>query len=363
MWVYVPSSALPLFVREAEDSTSESRELWPDWADRIALSCTWRGKHTPPQSWRRAAKRATWLRLLSGLTLAPSTADACAERWISSSRESRAKGTESPASDAESMTSGGCGQSFATCSSTPDGQPCSSKTCAASSASTAAPLSRPSSGTWPTLGTMRNGVCSARPTSERRTDGNASSSWPTPSARDGDPRRGMPATDADRTMMREAARGSMTASRLPSDDLKLAAAMWPTSSATSYGTNQGGAAGRSGKVRPSLETMAPLWATPTVRDWKDGACADANVPTNGLLGRQAARHGLQVPTTSTDGATTSTAIPATRRRLNPLFVEALMGWPEGWSAPTACDSSAMVSSPRRPSAHSSNSPGGSSDER
>lgn len=29
--------------------------------------------------------------------------------------------------------------------------------------------------------------------------------------------------------------------------------------------------------------------TPTTRDWKDGACADSNVPTNGLLGRQAVR--------------------------------------------------------------------------
>jgi len=28
-----------------------------------------------------------------------------------------------------------------------------------------------------------------------------------------------------------------------------------------------------------------VWPTATSRDWKDGACAEANVPTNGLLGR------------------------------------------------------------------------------
>lgn len=31
------------------------------------------------------------------------------------------------------------------------------------------------------------------------------------------------------------------------------------------------------------------WMTLTTRDWKDGACADSDVPTNGLLGRQAVR--------------------------------------------------------------------------
>jgi DNA (cytosine-5)-methyltransferase 1 len=38
----------------------------------------------------------------------------------------------------------------------------------------------------------------------------------------------------------------------------------PTPTATSYGTNQGGAMGRTGKVRPSLQTMARhnLWPTP-----------------------------------------------------------------------------------------------------
>lgn len=45
----------------------------------------------------------------------------------------------------------------------------------------------------------------------------------------------------------------------------------PTITAESYGTNQGGAAGRVGKIRPSLETMAGkgLFPTPSSRDWKD----------------------------------------------------------------------------------------------
>ena len=246
---------------------------------------------------------------------------------------------------------------------------------------------------------MRSGLCSARPTSVRLIGESESFSWPTPSAWDGDPRRGLPATSADQTMMHKVARGSITASGLPSDDLKLAvsmwgtprasdgdkggpnmsfgaggqplpsqAAQWPTPSATSYGTNQGGAAGRSGKVRPSLETMvreSMMWPTPTTRDWKDGACADANVPTNGLLGRAAVRGPLALKT-STAGETTSSSTPTARRQLNPRFVEALMGWPKNWSTPydsaairtssyerTACASSVTESFPRKPSELSS----------
>jgi hypothetical protein len=47
----------------------------------------------------------------------------------------------------------------------------------------------------------------------------------------------------------------------------------PTPSAQSYGSNQGGAAGRTGRVRYSLESMARsgLWPTPTVNDSRNGA--------------------------------------------------------------------------------------------
>jgi hypothetical protein len=58
------------------------------------------------------------------------------------------------------------------------------------------------------------------------------------------------------------------------------------------------------------------WPTATQRDWKDGACRDANVPTNGLLGRAVLR------TTGSRHA-----------RLNPRWVAVLMGYPADWLAP------------------------------
>jgi DNA (cytosine-5)-methyltransferase 1 len=63
-----------------------------------------------------------------------------------------------------------------------------------------------------------------------------------------------------------------------------------------------------------------MWMTPTARDHKDGATSLANTPVNGLLGRQV----LTTPTAGSD-------ISVQRRTLNPAFVEALMGWPSGWT--------------------------------
>jgi len=64
-----------------------------------------------------------------------------------------------------------------------------------------------------------------------------------------------------------------------------------------------------------------LWVTPMARDHKEGATTLADTPGNGVLG-------LQVLVPRMAGSDTSDV----RRTLNPLFVEALMGWPTGWTA-------------------------------
>ena len=89
-----------------------------------------------------------------------------------------------------------------------------------------------------------------------------------------------------------------------------------------------------GKSRggPSHGLEDVIWPTATQRDWKDGACADTNVPTNGLLGRA-------VPRTS----------GSSRARLNPRWVAELMGFPHDWLAPdgaTNCAPSATPSAPK-----------------
>ena len=90
---------------------------------------------------------------------------------------------------------------------------------------------------------------------------------------------------------------------------------WPTPMA-----NDGCKPSAGNRRTADLTHAAGMWMTPTARDHKDGATSLANTPVNGLLGRQV----LVTPMAGSD-------ISDVRRTLNPLFVEALMGWPTGWT--------------------------------
>jgi len=101
--------------------------------------------------------------------------------------------------------------------------------------------------------------------------------------------------------------------------------LWPTPLAGDSKGTRNRTSNRSEMARPrndgaTLCDATRMWMTPTARDHKDGATSLANTPVNGLLGRQV----LVTPMAGSD-----TSEP--RRTLNPLFVEALMGWPTGWT--------------------------------
>jgi hypothetical protein len=131
--------------------------------------------------------------------------------------------------------------------------------------------------------------------------------------------------------------------------------MFPTPSASSYGTNQGGAAGRVGPVRPSLETMArhDLWPTPMARDWKgrtndrrnSEGLPDAVWRTPMASNAEHSGRVLVKPgqTLSLDQQVNATE--ASPGQLNPTWVEWLMGFPLGW---TASEPSETPSSPPAP---------------
>lgn len=86
----------------------------------------------------------------------------------------------------------------------------------------------------------------------------------------------------------------------------------PTLSASSYGNNRGGSAGRSGKIRPSLQTMARknLWPTLTRRD--------AESIKKLTRGKNAGPGGTPLPV-------------AIGGPLNPEWAEWFMNYPIGWT--------------------------------
>jgi hypothetical protein len=88
--------------------------------------------------------------------------------------------------------------------------------------------------------------------------------------------------------------------------LSKAVSLLPTPSASSYGSNQGGAAGRTGKVRESLETLERNGRLPTPRANCYGAPDSHGHRPDGWKGC-----------------------------LNPRFVEWMMGFPQWWVADPA----------------------------
>ena len=100
---------------------------------------------------------------------------------------------------------------------------------------------------------------------------------------------------------------------------------WPTpNSSDQYNPNL-----KDNHDRSYLRGVAATWATPTSRDHKDGTNPSEAVPTNSLLGRQA-------PRTQTGGSESlengQTSPRPSTKRLNPSFVEWVMGVPIGWTS-------------------------------
>ena len=162
----------------------------------------------------------------------------------------------------------------------------------------------------PTSGSMRNGECSERPPLAPRTVESGSGLWPTATAHDG---KGDAPSQADRK-----------SPGLPQASLTVQAKMWPTPRAMDGFTSP---AAR--QVTPGishgmeLPRRAKMWPTPRAPEGFMGTD-----PQHGTGGH----HG---PTTMTGGPNGMV--------LNPRFVEALMGLPDGWLTPSI--SAATDSSP------------------
>ena len=283
-WLYVPSVSAP----ELEDSISVSKSLRPN----IELFATSSGKCLlRPSSWR-GWKNRSYIRLLSGTMLPRLTVAIGITKWISSLQDSPANRSVMPGSGSEIKTSDGYGTTSSVSLKKSSPPISSSKMCGDLFPEDLIKFS----GRLPAWGSMQNGVVSKQDKLEPRSVEIGGSAWPTPAA--------SVINDGEDPKVWFARR----------ERLKKTA-------------NNGNGAG------VPLTIAAASWPTPTARDYKDGACIKANVPINALLGRKVVHwdSSLQDPTTSTDG-------DSPPKRLNPLFVEWLMGSPLGWTNIAQSDS-------------------------
>jgi len=174
------------------------------------------------------------------------------------------------------------------------------------------------SGTWPRQGTMRAGVCWPQPMWAHPTAGTGCGWWPTPkaaAAHYGRPRpqdRGdlqatvllWPTPQAHDSQGPRWAQNTFSAHHHAPHDLVTAVTRWPTPKATPSGPDYA-RGGRSGSGGDDLATaVAGGWPTPAARDYRS--------PNRN--GNQAD----QLPN-------------VVGSRLNPDWVECLMGYPVGWT--------------------------------
>jgi hypothetical protein len=335
-WLYVPgtTSASPV---AGEDSTSG---LTSEQAERLARSCSWRTKPRQPRSWSTAWRQHTFLRLLSGATCEPSTLQRGVDEWMGSLAATPASRFRTPVPVEAKTTPDTSG---------PPSLPGFEPSSPAGASSRTSPAichsdSTRSPETFKAWATQLRRSSLQRRKSAPHTDasGSSSSQWQTPADFQGKYRRQVGQTErAERLLPGQA------------EDLiwvpKEAVQNWQTPTSAAETPNLGSNIKRGPK--PLLAQAQR--ATPTARDHKDGANPSENVPTNGLLGRQA-------PRTQMPGDESSPSAPTSRRRLNPTFVEGLMNWPIGWTdlaVRTDCESWATASSLHRLPTH-----GGSSGE-
>jgi len=300
-WLYLPG---------VEDSNSDS----PLRSELITeQSPTLKGNVRPLRSWQRTWNAGGWIRLLSGMTLEPSQAMSLAHSWIRSTL-SQPGSHVSPGvmlePEEEPRTNAGSGTISGDWLLRYDPDTSSWRT---RQVSLFTAELEPFSATFPRSGSMMlNGQVFERRMSVRPIAGNASSSWHTPD-----------------TMPDAPNKNSNTRSKPPG--LGNQAQHWATPVADEVKSGTRNHQGR------SLNKEVHTWATPTASDDEHKVTVNSLQP--GLVGEVDRFFGRPVQKALKIGGKLSKSDQTSLPRLNPKFVEWLMGWPQGWLELTGSASS------------------------
>lgn len=337
MWLHLPPDCLPStsspYAPASEDSNSACNSP-TIIADRLSeASVTWRGKQEPPQAWSRRWKRGGFITRLSGLTLEPSTAQLGVDAWISSLRATRARATALPESAAANSTTDGCLIAPST-SSTPAGLILSSaRTCRGTPTDSLPSQSR----LWSDWAAALRSEYSARPKPEIPCGGSDCSSWPSATV-----------MDANGARNATSGRSNPDSHHHSGTTMNDAVRQWAAPQARDHfpaHTDVYIAAKKAqGHGMRNLNDEAAMWDSPGVATTQGSRLTRSGDRNDELLlnGQALAVASICHPPSSPDhptiaaGSTSSTDSPnsnhpSVKRKLNPIFVEALMRWPTGLS--------------------------------
>lgn len=342
MWLYIPNlpSTSSASAPASEGSSSESNSLSTASANLVAGSVTWRGKEQPLPAWSRRWKQGGFIRRLSGLTLEPSTAQHFADLWISSLRETRAKEIQWPESGSANWTIGGCSTERSTSSIKLGLLVSSARTCRGTRTdSSPSPFQH-----WSDWAAALRSEYSRRPKPATPCGASDCSSWPSASVMDTADSTD-PAKIAERRA-RHKARG-INGNGF-GESLGEKAMNWAAPQARDHfpphSPERIAAMKAEGHGMRNLNDEAVNWPALAARDHKGVNSADhLEVSTGSCHLDQLpnfVEHVFHLPSSpapaTAAGSTCSTASPnsnqpSAKRKLNPIFVEALMRWPTGLS--------------------------------
>lgn len=340
MWIHLPSECFPSAL-ELADST-----LGYGWLYRqLARSVTLRGKSIAWPRWQRAWLTAGWIRRQCGQTLEPSTAAPGVAQWIASWAATPANPFPTLASAEGTPTSATCGpiSPASSVNASPDGA--SSRTWRATYR---LDLSR-SSQTFRQWATALRRACLQRRKLARRTNANGCSSWLTPhgmNSVDATGKRGAGGEFAQQATHWQTphtmAGGGWHRGAGRQEEMLLPGQAEQVAESAKTTPRVGGLMGHSSKDvqeggNSKLEAVVAIWATPNAQlgtGYMSGSNRDTWRPTleSQAQGKKAVLHrGRLAQNSKKRGGKSSSTTRNSRLRLNPLFVEWLMGLPIGWT--------------------------------
>lgn len=363
MWI------LPKPISSCAQAGPDSDSALTSFCEMLAASVWWRGKPSAARYWCQRWKRVAWLRHLYGRTFAHSTGDLGVVAFVASLPASPVSPIRLLDCVEASLTSGTCGR-------TPSGLlgRFSRRGYFSKTSQELLSFSGESSNlTWRQWATGLRRDCSRRRRLARRIGGRGCSSWPTVNSGDAESGQTKPNVarcgGAEHESLRVATAqwttpqahdtnkrgaGNRQNAKAGNADLNWDVAMWQTPNganvssrkqvgatereplldlqARQWSTPQGEdseSCGNHPGASDSLTGATGAWPTPKGRDWKGQSQRGADGPMDALANTAENFHsGPPDPQTSTLGVKSSQQT----RRLNPRFVEWLMGWCQGWTA-------------------------------